>query len=78
MADNKKTTKATKKAVEVKTIEQLKADLLDKQKALIEAKKSHHLGELTNPHALTTTRRDIARLKTAISKAESADVKEDK
>ena len=65
-----KTTKATKstakKATEVKSLEQLKAELLTKQADLLESRKSHRSGELVNPRAITHTRKDIARLKTAI------------
>ena len=43
MAD-KKTTK-TAKATEVKTIDQLQADLTAKQNDLIEARRGHKLGE---------------------------------
>lgn len=78
MVEKKKTTKVVKKNAEVKTLEQLKTDLIAKQADLIQAKRSHHLGELTNPHILTTTRKEIARLKTAIAKAVIADTKEDK
>ncbi len=64
-----KTTKATKTAktaVEVKTIDQLKTDLITKQADLLAAKRGHRAGELTNPRVITTTRKDIARLRTAI------------
>ena len=61
MADKK-----TKKAEEVKTIEQLRADLQAKQLDMLNARKSHAAGELVNPRILTTTRKEIARLHTAI------------
>jgi len=76
MAD-KKTTKAAK-AVEVKTIDQLQIDLDTKQNDLIEAERGHKLGELTNPRVITVTRKEIARLHTAIRAAEMASVKENK
>jgi len=77
MAD-KKTTKAIKLAVEVKTIDQLRIDLAAKRNDLIEAKRGHKLGELTNPRVITVTRKEIARLHTAIRAAEMASAKENK
>jgi len=61
MADKK-----VKKAEEVKSIEQLRADLQTKQADMLAARKSHAAGELVNPRVLTTTRKEIARLNTAI------------
>ena len=72
MTDTKKTIKTTKKAVEVKTIDQLKLDLATKQNDITEAKRGHKLGELTNPRVITVTRKEIARLHTAIRAAEIA------
>lgn len=80
MAD-KKLTKAqanAKKATEVKTIEQLRDDLAAKQQDLLEAKRSHQAGDLVNPRILTTTRKEIARLHTAIRAAEQDAQKESK
>lgn len=74
----KKTVKAAKPAVEVKTIDQLRIDLALKQNDLIEAKRGHKLGELTNPRVITVTRKEIARLHTAIRAAEIAEKKENK
>ena len=76
MAD-KKTTK-TAKATEVKTIDQLQADLTAKQNDLIEARRGHKLGELTNPRAITVMRKEIARLHTAIRADELKSAKENK
>lgn len=71
MADKKPTVKKTAKpAVEVKTIEQLRTDLAAKQADQIAAKRGHAAGELANPRVLTTTRKEIARLHTAIRAAE--------
>jgi ribosomal protein L29 len=61
MADKK-----VKKAEEVKSIEQLRTDLQAKQADMLAARKSHAAGELVNPRVLTTTRKEIARLNTAI------------
>lgn len=81
MADKKttiKTTKAVKAAEEVKTIEQLRADLLAKQTDQIAAKRGHAAGELANPKVLTSARKEIARLHTAIRAAEMLSEKESK
>ena len=74
----KKSVKNTKEAVEIKTFDQLLIDLSTKENDLIEAKRGHKLGELTNPRVITTTRKEIARLHTAIRAAEMANVKENK
>ncbi len=78
MAATKKTTKIKKVALEVKTLAQLRKDLEKLQNELVEARRGHKLGELTNPRVLTATKKDIARLHTAITAAQSADNKEDK
>ncbi len=65
MAD-KKVVKTTKKAAEVKTVDQMKTDLIAKQADLLQAKRGNAQGELTNPHIITVTRKEIARLHTAI------------
>lgn len=59
-------TKSTKKATEVKTISDLQAELVAKQADIIAARRGHAAGELANPRVITTTRKEIARLKTAI------------
>lgn len=66
MADKK----TTKTASEVKTLEQLQTELATKQIDLLEAKRSHAAGELVNPRVITHTRKEIARLNTAIRAAE--------
>lgn len=74
-----KTTKKTaKKAEEVKTLDQLREELATKQQDQLEAKRSHAAGELVNPRVLTHTRKEIARLQTAIRAAELAADKESK
>jgi ribosomal protein L29 len=65
MAD-KKTTKAT----EVKTLEQLHTELASKRADLLTARRGHAAGELANPRVLTSTKKEIARLLTAIRAAE--------
>ena len=69
MAEAKKITKkaAPKVAKEVKDLKALEKDLAAKRADYIEAKKSHLAGELVNPRVITTTRKEIARLMTAIS-----------
>jgi len=81
MADvAKKTTKKTTKvakATEVKTLEQLKTELVTLQNDHRESRRSHLLGELVNPHVLTTQRKAIARSLTAIKQAEIAAKKDE-
>jgi ribosomal protein L29 len=80
MADVKKTTKAkapVKKAVEVKTLEQLNEELVTLQNDYRESRRSHQMGELVNPHTLTVQRKSIARAHTAIRNAEIAATKEE-
>lgn len=72
MAD-KKTTKQT-----APTIEELAAQLQEKQTDLHEAKRSHASGELVNPRVITQTRKEIARLKTTIRLHELGSEKESK
>jgi ribosomal protein L29 len=78
MADKKPTTKVTKKAEEVKTVDQLRTELAAKQADHIALKRGHAAGEVANPRVLTSTRKEIARLHTAIRAAEIADAKESK
>jgi ribosomal protein L29 len=73
MAEKKTATvKNVKNATEVKTIDQLTADLATKQADLLEARRGHAAGELANPRVLTSTKKEIARLHTAIRAAELA------
>lgn len=67
MAEAKKTTKA---AV-VKTVDDLKKEVAEKRHDLLQAKRSHAAGELVNPKALRSLRKDIARLLTQINEKES-------
>ncbi len=82
MADAKKTTKTTTKAakstkaVEVKTIEQLNEELIARRNDFQESRRIHRMGELVNPHVLTTQRKDIARTLTALNQAQDASQKE--
>lgn len=63
MAEAKKTVKA---AV-VKTIDDLKKELAEKRNDLLQVKRSHAAGELVNPKALRSLRKEIARLLTQIN-----------
>ncbi len=67
MAEAKKTVKA---AV-VKTVDDLKKEVAEKRNDLLQAKRSHAAGELVNPKALRSLRKDIARLLTQINEKES-------
>lgn len=67
MAEAKKPTKA---AV-VKTVDDLKKELAEKRNDLLQAKRSHAAGELVNPKALRSLRKDIARLLTQLNEKES-------
>ena len=64
-------TKKTAKAAVVKTIDDLKKEVAEKRNDLIQAKRSHAAGELVNPKALRSLRKDIARLLTQINEKES-------
>lgn len=64
---NKKT---PKKAEEMKTVADLQKELLEKRTELLEARRGHTAGELANPRIITRTKKDIARLLTAIRAAE--------
>lgn len=73
MADKKTIAKKTaKEANEVKTLMQLHDELATKRNDLLEARRGHAAGELANPRVLTSTKKEIARLLTAIRAAETA------
>jgi large subunit ribosomal protein L29 len=65
--------KTTKKAEEVKTLAQLQEELAAKRTELLEARRGHAAGELANPRVLTSTKKEIARLLTAIRAAEKGE-----
>ena len=70
MAEAKKTApKKAVKATKVKSVAELRKDLVTKQNDLLEARKSHRGGELVNPRVIGTIRKEIARLHTAIRAA---------
>lgn len=62
--------KPTAKAAKVTSVEELRAQLATKYQDLDDAKRSHKAGELVNPRVLGATRKDIARLQTAIRSSE--------
>ena len=64
-------TKKTAKAAVVKTVDDLKKEVAKKRNDLLQAKRSHAAGELVNPKALRSLRKDIARLLTQINEKES-------
>lgn len=78
MADKKTTKAPIKSAVIVKSIDDLRAELISKVSDQLQAKRGNAAGELTNPHIITVTRKEIARLHTAIRAAEIAAQKEKK
>ena len=63
--------KKTAKVAVVKTVEDLKKEVAEKRHDLLQAKRSHAAGELVNPKALRSLRKDIARLLTQINEKES-------
>lgn len=64
-----------KKADAVKSLAGLEEELATKQLDIIAARKSHKAGELVNPRVLGQTRKDIARLLTAINNIKTTEVK---
>jgi len=71
-------TTTTKKAAEVKTLDQLQEELTKLHAEHLESRKSHKQGELVNPHVLTVQRKNIARVHTAITAASKTTLKEEK
>lgn len=59
-----------KTTTEVKTIDQLQAELSKAQADIAISRRSHKQGELVNPKILNIQRKAIARIKTAITVAE--------
>ena len=68
----KKPIKTAKKANEAMTIDEIRLELSKTRIDLIDAKRGHKLGELTNPRVITVMRKKIARLQTAIRADEIA------
>ena len=59
--------KKTAKAAVVKTVDDFKKEVAEKRNDLLQAKRSHAAGELVNPKALRSLRKEIARLLTQIN-----------
>lgn len=70
-----KSAKNVKAAKEVKSLADLQKELATKQNDLLEARKGHKAGELVNPRVITLTRKEVARLKTAIRAEELKETK---
>lgn len=77
MAKAKVTKKTTKKEVDLtkKTIAELNAELITTQTDLVDAKRSHAARELVSTVRIKELRRQIARIKTAISHREKEENK---
>ena len=71
-------TKKTITAPEIKTIDQMKTDLIAKTTDLLQAKRGNKSGELANPRFITVTRKEIARLNFSIHALERSANKENK
>lgn len=67
-----------KKATTVKSLADLQKELVEKRNDMITTKRSHRAGELVNPRVITATRKEIARLLTAITAAKTSAQKESK
>jgi len=75
MADKKTTKASSKKAVEVKTIDQLNEEVTKLRNDYRESQRSHQMGELVNPRVLTVQRKSVARALTALKQAQLAEAK---
>jgi len=73
MATPKTTKKTARNADEVKTIETLREELATKRADQLANQRSHAAGELVNPRVITVTRKEIARLATAVRALELAE-----
>ena len=71
MAEVKKPTKAAVVKTVDDLVDDLKKEVAEKRNDLLQAKRSHAAGELVNPKALRSLRKDIARLLTQINEKES-------
>lgn len=92
MANSKDNTSAKASKTTVKTVETAKALtdlnkasleeldklLIDKRTEQLQTKRSHKAGELVNPRVLAESRKQIARIMTAISAKKAAITKESK
>ena len=65
-----------KEAVAVKTVAELHEEVVKLQNDYRETQRSHRMGELVNPRALTVQRKAIARALTALNIAQRASQEE--
>ena len=56
-----------------KTTEELNAELREKKDALLHLRFQHAINQLDNPHKIVETKKDIARILTAIREKELAE-----
>lgn len=64
-----------KEATTVKTVADLQAEVQTLQVEYRETQRSHRMGELVNPRALTVQRKAIARALTALNAAKKEEIK---
>lgn len=64
-----------KEAVAVKTVVELHEEVVALQNDYRETQRSHRMGELVNPRALTVQRKAIARALTALNAAKKEETK---
>ena len=67
--------KNAKEAVVAKTVDELQAEVTKLQEEHRETQRSHRMGELVNPRALTVQRKAIARALTALNAAKKEETK---
>ncbi len=63
------------KDIRTKTTEELNAELREKKDALLNLRFQHAINQLDNPHKIVETKRDIAKIMTAIREKELAESK---
>ena len=61
------------KDIRTKTTEELKATLSEKKEALLNLRFQHAINQLDNPHKIVETKKDIAKIMTAIREKEIAE-----
>ncbi len=63
------------KDIRTKTTEELNAELREKKDALLNLRFQHAINQLDNPHKIVETKKDIAKIMTAIREKELAESK---
>ena len=61
------------KDIRTKTTEELNATLSEKKEALLNLRFQHAINQLDNPHKIVETKKDIAKIMTAIREKEIAE-----